>query len=124
LLLAGGVAFLFRRDARRIPIAVATGVMWVFALGPSLRFGGHFVWEHAGTPVSWLPYRLLLAIPALGALRAPFRTGYVIVALLAAATAIALHRALTTWPHRAVIVGAGSAVLLATNLLLPLPTDT
>ena len=23
-------------------------VMWVFALGPSLKFGGNFVWEHAG----------------------------------------------------------------------------
>jgi hypothetical protein len=123
-LLAGGAAFLFRRDARRIPVFVATGVMWVFALGPSLKFGGDFVWERAGTPVSWLPYRLVLAIPALGALRAPFRTGYVVVALLAAATAVALHRVLTTWPHRAVIVGAGAAVLLATNLLLPLPTDT
>ena len=124
LLLAGGAMFLIRRDARRIPIFVGAAVMWVFALGPSLKFGGDFVWEHAGKPVSWLPYRLVLAIPALGALRAPFRTGYVVVALLAAATTIALHRVLTKWPKRAAIIAAGSAVLLGINLLLPLPTDT
>ena len=76
------------------------GGMWVFALGPSLKVGGSFLWEHAGTPVSWLPYRLVLAIPALGALRAPFRTGYVLVAVLVAATAIALHRVLSNRPQR------------------------
>jgi hypothetical protein len=98
--------------------------MWVLALGPSLKFGGEFVWEHAGKPVSWLPYRLVLAVPALGALRAPFRTGYVLVAVLVAATAIALHRVLASRPQHAVVVAVGSAIVLATNLLLPLPTDT
>jgi hypothetical protein len=124
LLLVGGGLFLARRDARRIPIVVAAGVLWVFALGPSLKVGGSFLWEHAGKPVSWLPYRLVLAVPALGALRAPFRTGYVLVAVLVAATAIALHRLLASHPSRAVLVAIGSAVLLATNLLLPLPSDT
>jgi hypothetical protein len=123
LLLAGGVLFLARRDGRRIPLVVAGVVMWVLALGPSLKFGGDFVWEHAGRPVSWLPYRLVLAVPALGALRAPFRTGYVLVTVLVAATAIALHRLLSNRP-RIAVVAAGAAVLLATNLLLPLPTDT
>jgi hypothetical protein len=88
-----------------------------------LKFGGDFVWEHAGKPVSWLPYRLVLAVPALGALRAPFRTGYVLVAVLVAATAIALHRILSNRPRDAVIVAAVSTLLLATNLLVPLPTD-
>jgi hypothetical protein len=97
--------------------------MWVLALGPSLKFGGDFVWEHAGKPVSWLPYRLVLTVPALGALRAPFRTGYVLVAVLVAATAIALHRVLSD-RRNAVVVAGGAALLLATNLLLPLPTDT
>jgi hypothetical protein len=124
LLLAGGVLFLARRDGRRIPLVVAGAVMWVLALGPSLKFGGDFVWEHAGKPVSWLPYRLVLAVPALGALRAPFRTGYVLVTVLVAATAIALHRLLSNRPRIVVVVAAGAAVLLATNLLLPLPTDT
>ncbi|HTK16388.1 MAG TPA: hypothetical protein VL769_08355 [Acidimicrobiia bacterium] len=123
-LLVGGGLFVARRDARRIPIVVAAVVMWVFALGPSLKVGGNFVWEHAGKPVSWLPYRLVLAVPALGALRAPFRTGYVLVALLVAATVIGLHRLLVAHPQRAVLLAIGSGVLLATNLLLPLPTDT
>ena len=124
LLLAGGVLFLTRRDAFRLPLLTTAAVMWVLALGPSLKFGGDFVWEHAGKPVSWLPYRLVLAVPALGALRAPFRTGYVLAAVLVAATAIALHRLISNRARLAVIVAAGSAVLLATNLLLPLPTDT
>ena len=124
LLLVGGVLFLMRRDARRVPLVAAGAVMWVLALGPSLKFGGDFVWEHAGKPVSWLPYRLVLGVPALGALRAPFRTGYVLVAVLVAATAIASDRLLSTRPRHAAIVAAGAAVLLATNLLLPLPTDT
>jgi len=124
LLLAGGVLFVTRRDALRLPLVVTGAVMWLLALGPSLKFGGDFVWEHAGKPVSWLPYRLVLAVPALGALRAPFRTGYVLVTILVAATAIALHRVLTDRPGRAAMVAIGSAVLLATNLLLPLPTDT
>jgi hypothetical protein len=124
LLLVGGGLFVARRDVRRVPIVVAAVVMWVFALGPSLKVGGNFLWEHAGKPVSWLPYRLVLAIPALGALRAPFRTGYVLVALLVAATAIALHRVIAAQPQHAVLVAIGSGVLLATNLLLPLPTDT
>jgi len=124
LLLAGGVVFLGRRDARRLPLAVVGAVMWVLALGPSLRFGGDFVWEHARKPVSWLPYRLVLAVPALGALRAPFRTGYVLVAVLVAATAVVLDQVLSKRPRYAVILAVGSGVLLATNLLLPLPTDT
>ena len=82
-------------------------MLFVFGLGPSLKVGGNFVWKHGGEPVSWLPYRLLLAIPGLGALRAPVRVEYVLVALLVAATAIALHRAVDAAPARAWIVGVG-----------------
>jgi hypothetical protein len=124
LLLAGGILFLTRRDPRRLPLAVVGAVAWVLALGPSLKLGGDFVWEHAGKPVSWLPYRLVLAVPALGALRAPFRIGSVLVAALVAATAIALHRLLSDRPRSAVIVATVSALLLATNLLVLLPADT
>jgi hypothetical protein len=60
----------------------------------------------------------------LGALRAPFRTGYVLVAVLVAATAIGLHRIITAHPRHVTVVAIGAAVLLGTNLLLPLPTDT
>src|SRR5204863_9164084 len=114
LLLAGGIVFLTRRDPRRLPLAVVGALAWMLALGPSLKFGGDFVWEHAGKPVSWLPYRLVLAVPALGALRAPFRTGYVLVAVLVAATAIALHRILSERPGHAMAIAVGSAVLVAT----------
>jgi len=124
VLLAGFVLFLGVRDRRRIPIVVAAAFTWVLALGPSLKLGGHFVWEHGGTPVSWLPYRLVLAVPALGGLRAPLRAGDVLVALFGAATAVALDRLLSRGRAGVAIVAAVSAVLLATNALLPLPSDT
>ncbi|MGO9872989.1 MAG: hypothetical protein ACLPVY_04245 [Acidimicrobiia bacterium] len=124
LLLVGFGLFLTARDRRRTPILVAAAAIWVLSLGPSLKFGGRFVWEHAGTPVSWLPYRLVLAVPSLGGLRAPLRTGYVLAALLTATTAIALDRVLSNRRVSATVVAVVSAVLLATNLLLPLPSDT
>jgi hypothetical protein len=71
-----------------------------------------------------LPYRLLLAVPGLGALRAPVRVEYVLVALLVAATTIALARVVDAAPARAGMVGAVAAVLLATNLLAPVPRTT
>ncbi len=115
--------FLFGRERRRLPILVAAAVLFVFGLGPSLKVAGNFVWKHDGAPVSWLPYRLLLAIPGLGALRAPVRVEYVLVALLVAATVLALARVLANASRRAVVlVVAGAGVLLATNLLVPVPT--
>ena len=124
LLLAGFVLYVMKPDRRRLPLVVAVGGLFLFGLGPSLKIAGTFVWENGGAPVSWLPYRVLLAIPGLGALRAPVRVEYVLVALLVAATAIALSRVLTAAPARAWFVGAGAGVLLATNLLAPLPTTT
>jgi hypothetical protein len=122
LLLAGFVVFLVRPDRRRLPLAVSVASLFVFGLGPSLKVAGNFVWEHGDSPVSWLPYRVLLAIPGLGALRAPVRVEYALAALLVAATAIALDRLLSRTSGRAWVVGAGAGVLLATNLLAPLPT--
>jgi MFS family permease len=124
LLLAGTVLFVVKPERRRLPLLVAVGALFLFGLGPSLKVAGNFVWKHGGSPVSWLPYRLGLAIPGLGALRAPVRVEYVLVALLVAATAIALQRLVTAAPSRAWIVGAGAGVLVATNLLAPLPTTT
>jgi hypothetical protein len=124
ILLVGFVGFVWKRDRRRLPLVVSTAVLFVFGLGPSLKVAGTFVWKRGGTPVSWLPYRLLLAIPGLGALRVPVRVEYVLVALLVAATTIALNRVLTPVPRRAWAVGAGAGVLLAGNLLVPLPTTT
>jgi hypothetical protein len=122
ILLAGFIVFLLRREVRRLPLALATSVVFVFGLGPSLKVSGNFVWNHGNTPVSWLPYRLLLAIPGLGALRAPARVEYVFVALLVAATAIALQRIVVAAPGRLWAVGVIAGVLLATNLLVPVPT--
>jgi hypothetical protein len=121
LLLAGLVVFVLKPERRRLPLAVAIGLLFVFGLGPSLKVAGKFVWKHGGAPVSWLPYRLLLAIPGLGALRAPVRVEYVLVALLVAATAIALDRIVRS---RALLVAAAAVVLLGTNLLVPVPTTT
>jgi hypothetical protein len=122
LLLAGLVVFAWVRDRRRLPLLLSAAVLFVFGLGPSLKVAGNFVWKHGGSPVSWLPYRLLLAIPGLGALRAPVRVEYVLVALLVAALVVALDRVLERAPERVAIVAVGAGVLLATNLLVPVPT--
>jgi hypothetical protein len=122
LLLAGAVVFARTRSRRRLPLLVSAAVLFVFGLGPSLKVAGNFVWKHGGQPVSWLPYRVLLAIPGLGALRAPVRVEYVLVAVLVAATVLALHALLTRFPGRVAVVGVGAGVLLATNLLVPVPT--
>lgn len=122
VLLVGFGAFLAGRDRRRIPVAVAAAVVGLLALGPSLKVGGRFVWSSGDTPVSFLPHRLLLALPGLGALRVPVRAALVLTALCAAATAIALHRMVTRPGARAGLVTSACAALLATNLLVPLPT--
>ncbi|MDQ1379971.1 MAG: hypothetical protein QOJ71_690 [Actinomycetota bacterium] len=122
LLLVGFAAFVFMRDRRRLSLLVSAAVLFLFGLGPSLKVAGNFVWKHGATPVSWLPYRLLLAVPGLGALRAPVRVEYVLVAVLVAATALALHRILTRAPGRMAVVAGGAGVLLAMNLLVPVPT--
>src|SRR5262245_14833966 len=122
ILLAGFVVFLLRRDRRRLPLGLSAAALFVFGLGPSLKVGGNFVWKHGGTPVSWLPYRLLLFVPGLGALRAPVRVEYVLAAVLVAATAIALQRIVDAAPVRLWLVGVLAGALLATNLLVPLPT--
>jgi hypothetical protein len=124
VLLAGFVGLCFLRDARRLPLVLAAAVTWALTLGPSLKLGGDFVWTNTGGPVSWLPYRALLALPGLGGLRVPVRAAEVLVGLAAAATAIALDRWCATTRASTVAIGAGAAALLATNLLLPLPTTS
>jgi hypothetical protein len=124
LLLAGLAAFVASPSRLRLPLGATTAVIWVFSLGPSLRVGGHVLWTSGGKPVSWLPFRLLQSVPGLGALRAPSRAGYVVVALLAAATAVALHHVLRDSRTSACVLAAGCAALISTNLLIPLPTAT
>jgi hypothetical protein len=123
-LLVGFGAFLASPDRRRAPLAIAAIVTWVLGLGPSLKLGGEFLWQHhADAPVSWLPYRLLLAVPGFGSLRAPDRTAYALVAILTGGAAIALHRFVARG-RNTVVVGVIATAMLATNLLLPLPTAT
>lgn len=124
LLLAGLVMFLAVPSPLRLPVGLTAAVLWVFTLGPSLKIGGRFVWTDAHGPVSFLPFRVLLSIPGLGALRAPSRAGYALVGVLAAATAVALNRLLNDSRTRSLVVGTACAALLATNLLIPLPTTS
>jgi hypothetical protein len=124
LLLAGFIVFLVSPGARRLPLALAALLTWLLALGPSLKYGGDFLWRHGGRPVAWLPYRALLAVPGLGALRGPTRVGEVLVVLFVAATAIALDRVLASGRVSAIAVAIVCAVLLLPNLLVPLPTLT
>ncbi|MFM7224806.1 MAG: hypothetical protein ACKO1Y_05135 [Actinomycetota bacterium] len=122
VLLVGGIAFLATRDRRRLPLALAIGVTWILGLGPTLRIGGEVVWTRGDAPVAFLPYRALLAFPGLGGLRVPVRTAEILAALLAAATAVALQRRCDAGRPPIGALAAGVTVLLATNLLLPLPT--
>ncbi|HET9729521.1 MAG TPA: hypothetical protein VFR41_08890 [Acidimicrobiia bacterium] len=124
LLLGGLVGLAFVKDLRRWPLLLAALTIWILALGPSLKIGGHVLWTHGGRAVSWMPYRVLLAIPGLGSLRVPIRAGYALTAVLVAATVIALDHFVRAHADRTAFIGAGAGVLLATNLLLPLPTTT
>ena len=124
ILLAGFVVFVWQRDRRRLPLVIATAVLFVLALGPSLKIGGRFVWEHSGKPVSFLPFRWLLSVPALGSLRVPVRVGRILTVVLLACTAIALDRLVQRRLVRASVIAAVCAVLIATSLLIPLPTTT
>ena len=120
LLLIGFVVFLFRRNPLRLPLGLAAATLLVLAFGPSLKLGGDFVWEHAGKPVGWLPYGLLLDVPGFGALRVPVRSAEVLVAVMVAGTALVLDRLFERTAAGVVAVGCG--LLLATNLLIPVPT--
>jgi hypothetical protein len=122
VLLAGFALFCASPHALRLPLGAAALATWLLALGPSLKYGGRFVWS-SDEPVGFLPYWVLLKIPALGALRAPLRAGYVLAAVLAAGTAVAGDR-LAGRRRDVAVVGLGATALLATNLLVPLPTST
>ena len=95
LLLAGaGVAVTLRRRGA-LALVGSAGVLWVLSLGPALHVGGRYPVDDAliGS-TAWLPFRLLLEVPGLGNLRAPYRASYAIAALLAAATVLALDAVL------------------------------
>ena len=120
LLLVGFATFLIRRHPLRVPLGLAAATLLVAAFGPSLKFGGDFVWKHAGKPIGWLPYGLLLDLPGFGALRVPVRSAEVLVAVMVAGAAVVLDRLFER--ATAAVVAVGCGLLLATNLLIPVPT--
>ena len=107
-----------RRPAGLVPLTVAAGVLWVLSLGPGLvAFGHRPLGAH-----DWLPYRALLAIPGLSALRAPYRAaiplGGVAVALLAVGLAQLDGSRVRRW------AGGALCVLIAVSWWPPIPTSS
>ncbi len=97
LLLAGFVVFLVGRDRRRLPLASAALLTWILTLGPSLKVGGSFVVGARGrTGRHGCRTACCSRFPGFGVLRGPLRAGEVLVVLLTAGTAIALHRVLAS----------------------------
>jgi hypothetical protein len=114
LLLGVGI-LLFLKTSLKRPVLITTASIWLFSLGPSLRFVGSFVLgSHNGAPVTWMPYAALMSIPGLGSLRTPNRAGFALAAVLVCAFAIAL-----SWIVSQIHSSAGrSAVYAACGLLL------
>jgi hypothetical protein len=110
-LLAGLVGVAFVRTAARRPLLITVAVLWVLSLGPALHVAGRIVGASEGAPLGeapqWLPFRVLQAVPGLGALRAPTRAGYALAAVLVAALAVSLDRAADRLDARRVAGRAG-----------------
>lgn len=126
-LLLGGLGLLVvtRSPARR-PLLVASGALWLLTLGPVLRVGGEVsgtTGDHLG--VAWLPFRVLLDLPGLGALRAPNRAGYALAAVLAGGLALGFDALLErrARPLGRTVVWAWAALALVATLTGPLPVD-
>ena len=120
LLLAGAGTVLLLRSRVRWPLLGAAGALWVLSLGPTLRIAGHFPFA-----ADFLPYRILLAIPGLGELRAPNRAGFVLVAVLTAGAALALG---WLWQSRSgrldrLAIAAGAVALMIPNWVTPMVTS-
>jgi len=125
LLLMGLSGVVLLRFRLRLPLLVTAGLTWLLTLGPSLRIDGHvIVTDRAGAAIDWLPYRALLAVPGLSALRVPSRVGLTLAGVLAAGLAISLTAAVVRRPGRRAQVAMAAAVAagVALNLLLPAAT--
>ena len=114
----GARRFSARSPAGLVPLTVAAAVLWALSLGPGLVAFGRRPFGAR----DWLPYRVLLAIPGLGALRAPSRAAIplagVAVALLAVGLAQFEGRRLRRW------VGGAVGVLIAVSWWPQIPTST
>ncbi len=123
LLLLAGVALAcgFSHPARR-PLLVAAGVSWLLGLGPTLLWGGRAVVHTVhGKSVMWLPYRLLLEVPGLSVLRAPYRANFAFAAAACALLVVGLE-GLAARLRRPARYGAvaGLVVLLVLSLSVPI----
>jgi hypothetical protein len=98
--------------------------LWLLALGTSLKIDGDFLLkELSGRPLPWLPYTLFFHVPGLGSLRAANRVSFTLAGALIVGLAASLGwliaRLDRVWQRA--LVFALCAVLLATNLLIPVP---
>jgi hypothetical protein len=120
LMLLATICFGFVRSPLRVPVLVATAVLWVLSLGPALRVGGDLVIADAGGPTRVLPARLLQELPGLEALRTPSRIAFALPILTAVALAVVfddLWRRVRQRGRAALVASAG--VLLVANLIRP-----
>ena len=142
LLAGGGVALAVGRRGAGALVGAA-GVLWLLSLGPGLRLAGTHAADGAiVSSTAWLPFRLLLDVPGLAGLRAPYRATFAACAVLAGALVLGVDavvtRARAAAADRAAARGrapAGArrradgavaavvAVVLALGVLGPLPTS-
>ncbi|MDQ6696789.1 MAG: hypothetical protein M3Z46_04950 [Actinomycetota bacterium] len=119
ILLAAIVGLALQRSRWRRPFLVAFGVIWVLTLGLVLEVSGHRI-------SNWMPYRMLLGLPGLGSLRGPDRGSMALAAVATGALIVCLDRLYSraVTPRAKTLVLGGCVALLATNLLLPVPSST
>jgi hypothetical protein len=97
--------------------AVAMSVMWLLAMGPSVRLLGHAVLYQA-------PYAWLMWLPGFDdAFRAPARFAMLAVLALSAAAALALGRLASRWPafSRPAVPAMLVVAVLAESWIYPFP---
>jgi peptidoglycan/LPS O-acetylase OafA/YrhL len=125
VLLGGlGVALAVRRRGTAA-LGVTALALWIASLGPALRFaGGWPVSGVDGKPLTILPWRLLMEVPGLGALRAPTRANYALGAVLVALLALALDQFLDHTPARRSRLGVLAAIGVALALTVVGPIDS
>ena len=85
-LLIGLVLLAWRRPRGWVVMTVTAGVLLVLSWGPARHVGSVVI----GANHPWFPYRLLLELPGLGALRAPYRVGITLAMVATAAVAMGL----------------------------------
>jgi hypothetical protein len=108
-------------------LLVSTVLLWVLSMGGTFKLSGAVELAYpTGDSVLWMPYPALLELPGLGSLKAANRTSFTIAAVLTVALAAVLGHLFGRWKNawsRGALV-AGCGVVLATNLVIPVPTGS